>query len=213
MTAAVTAVLTAVGFALAGCAAGALARAVVGRIPRGVVVAPPWCEVAVAAGWAAVGGGWAFGTLRVGWLPALLGRSWFGVTAGVVDLLRRRLPNALTVPAIPAALVLLTPLGPSAVLRGAAGAALAAAAHIAVHLAAPRAMGAGDVKLSASLGAVVTAASWSGLALALALAAVLTGLTAAAGLVSGTLRAGSSLPHGPSMLVAAWLVTALTATG
>ena len=100
------------------------------------------------------------------WLPVLLGLGWLAVAAGAVDVRARRLPDGLTLPALPVALLLLVPVGGSAVWRGVLGAAVAAAAHLLVHLAAPAALGAGDVKLSAPLGAALGAGSWEALVVA-----------------------------------------------
>jgi leader peptidase (prepilin peptidase) / N-methyltransferase len=200
-------------FAAAGVPAGAGARRLLGRLRRGARVRPPGCELAVAAGWGGAGGAWAAGALPGAWLPVLLALAWFAVAAAAVDLTHLRLPDSLTLPALPAALLLVVPLGVGAVLRGAAGAVVAAAAHAAVHLAARRAMGAGDVKLAAPLGAVLAAASWSALALAALLAALFTGLVAVAGVCSRRLARGAAVPHGPSMAVAAWLVAVGSAVG
>jgi leader peptidase (prepilin peptidase)/N-methyltransferase len=222
----------------AGVLAGAGARLLLRRLRRGTRIPPPWCELGVAAPWAATGAVWAAGGLPTPWVPAVLGLGWLAVAAGVVDLRHRRLPNALTVPAFPVALLLLLPVGPAAVLRGAGGALSAVAVHAAVHLVHRRSVGAGDVKLAAPLGAVLAAVAWPALALAALLAALFTaaagiaaGIAAGnaattavrsaavggAGARAGPLRgrlAGRDVPHGPSMLVAAWLVTvALLALG
>jgi leader peptidase (prepilin peptidase) / N-methyltransferase len=206
----------------AGAVGGAGARVLLGRLRRGARVPPPWCELAGAALWAATGVAWVAGALPAGWLPAVLGLGWLAVAAAAVDLRHRRLPNALTVPALPVALLLLLPVGPAAVVRGAGGAALAAAVHVAVHLVDRRAVGAGDVKLAAPLGAVLAAVAWPALAFAAVLATLLTGAVAGQRLWADA-RAGSaawwgptgrSVPHGPSMLAATWLVTvALLALG
>jgi leader peptidase (prepilin peptidase) / N-methyltransferase len=197
-----------------GGAAGAAGRVLLGRLRRGAPIRPPWCELAVGALWAGTVPAWAAGVLPTAWVPALLGLGWLGVVAGAVDVTHRRLPDALTLPALPLALVFLLPLGADAVLRGAAGAAVAAGAHAAVHLLACGAMGAGDVKLAAPLGAVLAAAGWPALVLAGLLAAVVTAALGATGLATRRLRRGAALPHGPSMLVAAWLVTSwLVAAG
>ena len=195
-----------------GVLAGAGARLLLGRLRRGARVPPPWCELGVAAAWAATGA-LAGAGLPVRWVPVLLALGWFAVAATAVDVARHRLPDALTLPALPVALLLLAPLGAAAVLRGLAGAAVAAAAHAAVHLAAPAAMGGGDVKLAAPLGAVLAAASWPALLLAGALAAVLSGGPAAVLVATRPRggRRGAALPHGPSMVLAAWLVTAAVA--
>ncbi|OZM78206.1 prepilin peptidase [Pseudonocardia sp. MH-G8] len=215
----------AVVLAVAGAVAGAGARLLLGRLRRGARVPVPCCEVAVAVLWAGTGLARAAGLLPLTWLPVLLGLGWLAVAAGAVDVLHRRLPDALTVPALPVALLLLLPVGPAAVVRGAAGAAVAVAVHAAVHLLDRRAVGAGDVKLAASLGAVLTAVAWPALAVAAVLAAVLTavaGLLGAAGPAGAGAparrlprpRSGAAVAHGPSMLAATWLVvTCLAGVG
>ena len=127
--------------AVTGAAAGAGARVLVGRLRRGARVRAPWCELAVAVPWSATGLLWASGAVAVAWVPVLLALGWLTAAAGAVDLVHHRLPDALTLPALPVALLLVAPVGPPAVGRGAAGAAVAVAAHAAVHLLVPRAMG------------------------------------------------------------------------
>jgi len=153
---------------------GGLARWLLGWLRRGADVPPPWCELLVGVLWAASGYWWAAGWLETVWLPLLLGLGWLAVAAGAVDLLHSRLPDALTVPALPAALLLAVPLGGGAVLRAALGAAALGGGYLLVRLAAPAALGAGDVKLAAPLGAAMAAASWSALLVGALLAAVLT---------------------------------------
>ncbi|MFC5236405.1 prepilin peptidase [Pseudonocardia zijingensis] len=217
-------VLPVVVAAGAGVWAGAGARVLLRRMRRGTRIPPPWCELGVAVLWAATAVAGTVGGLPVRWVPVVLALGWLVVAAGAVDLRHRRLPNTLTVPALPAALLLLLPVGPQAAVRGAAGAAVAVAVHAAVHLADRRAVGAGDVKLAAPLGAVLAAVAWPALALAALLAALLTAAGAAmsapagvgAGARSGVAagaggvlaRAGQArtVPHGPSMLVSCWLV-------
>lgn len=194
-----------------GLPAGAAARQVLGRLRRGARVPPPWCEAGTALTWSAAGAVVGGGMVPARWLPVLLGLGWLAVTAGAVDLLHQRLPDALTLPALPVALLLLAPLGGSAVWRGVGGAAVAVAAHLAVHLAAPSALGAGDVKLAAPLGAVLAAASWAALVAAGLVAALLSAVLAA---VMLAMRGrGGAVPHGPSMLVAGLLVTTAGARG
>jgi leader peptidase (prepilin peptidase)/N-methyltransferase len=229
---------------VAGIPAGVLARVFLRRLRRGARLPPPWCEAGVASAWGITGAAVAVGRVPARWLPLLLALGWFAVAAAAVDVAHRRLPDALTVPALPLALVLLGPLGPGAVLHGLAGAAVAVVAHAVLHLVSPAAMGAGDVKLAAPLGAVLAAASWEALVVAGLLAAVLTGGLAVVAMVGGTVRergrggrsrrprcaaagaprcrgdpapatggprgpalpGGRTLPHGPSMLAACWLV-------
>jgi leader peptidase (prepilin peptidase) / N-methyltransferase len=194
-----------------GLPAGAAARRVLSRLRRGARVPPPWCEAGIAFTWSAVGAAVGGGMVPARWLPVLLGLGWLAVTAGAVDLLHQRLPDALTLPALPVALLLLAPLGGSAVWRGVGGAAVAFVAYLAVHLAAPSALGAGDVKLAAPLGAALAAASWAALVVAGLLAALLSAVLAA---VMLAMRGrGGAVPHGPSMLVAGLLVTTAGARG
>ena len=93
------------------------------------------------------------------------------------------------------------------------GAVAAVLGYGLVHLLRPAALGLGDVKLAAPLGAVLGAASWSALALAAVLAAVITGLVALLRLRLGRGPPAGEVPHGPSMLAAAWLLTVATAAG
>lgn len=216
---------------VAGALAGAGARVLLRRLRRGARIPPPWCELGGAVLWAATGAAWSADVLPTAWLPAVLGLGWLAVAAGAVDLRHRRLPDALTVPALPAALLLLLPVGPAAAVRGAGGAALAVAVHAVVHLVDRRAVGAGDVKLAAPLGAVLAAVAWPALALAAVLAALITVVVGTVGgravSIGASSRpavragpapspglAGRAVPHGPSMLAATWSVTvALLALG
>ena len=187
--------ITPVLFATAGLLAGAGARLLLRRLRRGTRVPPPWCELGVALAWAGVGT-----AAGIGAVPCAL-----GAPAARPRLARgrggrrrragRRLPDALTLPALPVALLLLVPVGGSAVWRGVLGAAVAAVAHLVVHLAAPTALGAGDVKLSAPLGAALGAASWEALVVAGLLAALFSGALAATVLVArGRARSRAARP-------------------
>ncbi|MET0189870.1 MAG: A24 family peptidase [Pseudonocardia sediminis] len=197
--------------AATGASAGVLARRWLAGLRRGAEVPPPWCELATALLWAVPVLWWSLGALPGALLPLLLGLGWLGVAGSAVDLRRRRLPNALTLPALPGVLALLVPVGVDAVLRGLAGAALLAAAHAVVHLLAPSAMGAGDVKLAAPVGAALAGPSWAALPSGAVLALLLTGLVAVAGVLAGRYGRWTRLPHGPSMLAAAWAVVLFTA--
>lgn len=113
------------------------------------------------------------------------------------DFRQRRLPNRLTLPG--AAVVLV-----AAALGGRGGYALTGAValfalYAAVHLAAPSAMGAGDVKLAIGLGALTGAFGPEVWALAALAAPLLTAGVAAAALVTRSVR---TVPHGPSMCLA-----------
>ncbi|HEY1973476.1 MAG TPA: prepilin peptidase [Pseudonocardia sp.] len=204
-----------------GMLAGAAARALLGRLPRGALVGPPWCELTVGGLWAVAGHQWATGLLPGRWLPLLLGLGWLVAAAGAVDIAHRRLPDALTLPAFPMVLLLVMPLGQAPVGGAVGGGALLGAGYLAVRLCAPGSLGAGDVKLAVPLGAALGAVSWLSVLLGAVLAALLTGLLAIlrSGIRAlrrtrvGVGRRSGELPHGPSMLVAGWLVVVTSGTG
>jgi leader peptidase (prepilin peptidase)/N-methyltransferase len=193
------------GFGL-GMLAGAAGRVLLGRLRRGTGVSPPWLEVTLGVPWAAVVGSAGAGVLPWSWAPLLLGAAWLAVVASVVDLRHHRLPDALTLPALPAALLLAAPLGLAPVGRAAAGAAVLAGAYLLVHAVAPGALGLGDVKLAAPVGALLAAASWPALLLGCAATAVVSGVLAGA-VVARAVRdrreraegvlAGRPAPSGP----------------
>jgi leader peptidase (prepilin peptidase) / N-methyltransferase len=196
-----------------GVAAGAAARRLLARLRRGTRVRAPVCELTIGALWAVTGGLWGAGRLPTAWLPVLLGLGWLGVAAGLVDARHRRLPDTLTVPAVCLASLGLLPLGLATTGRGVLGAFVAVLGYGLVHLLRPAALGLGDVKLAAPLGAVLGAASWSALAVAAVLAAVITGCVALLRLCVSRAPPHTAVPHGPSMLAAAWLLTLATAAG
>ncbi|GAA4685437.1 hypothetical protein GCM10023215_20750 [Pseudonocardia yuanmonensis] len=165
------------GFGL-GMLGGAAGRVLLRRLRRGTRVPPPWPDVAVGVPWAGVGGAAGAGVLPWSWAPLLLGAAWLAVVASIVDLRHHRLPDALTLPALPAALLLAVPLGVASVGRAAAGAAVLAGSYLLVHAVSPRSLGLGDVKLAAPVGALLAAASWPALLLGCALTAVVSAVMA-----------------------------------
>ncbi len=193
------------GCALAGAAAGAIGRRIANRAVHGTS-RPPWPELAGAA----LSGllGWRAGTgqLPSWWLPVPLVLGWFAVPLVAADLARRRLPDALTLPAYPVlgltiAVAAAAGPGPGLALSALAGTIVFGGVHALVRAIAPAAMGGGDVKLAGSLGAVLGALGWPALAVAAVLAAVVTAV-----LALGT-RA-TTAPHGPGLLAATWLLAA-----
>ena len=202
MTANPTSAATVAGLAggVAGLAAGAAARRLLARLRRGARVRAPVCELAVGALWAVTGGLWGAGRLPTAWLPALLGLGWLGVAAGLVDARHRRLPDTLVVPATCFAPLSLLPMGLGAVGRGLLSAVAAVLGYGLVHLLRPAALGLGDVKLAAPLGAVLGAASWSALAIAAVLAAVITGLVALLRLCRDVARRPRWCPRRPAVV-------------
>jgi leader peptidase (prepilin peptidase) / N-methyltransferase len=126
------------------------------------------------------------------------------VALSAFDIRERRLPNYLTLPG--AAVVLVG----AAVLGRGAGAALGGAAlfvvYLVVYLLRPSAMGAGDVKLAVGVGALTGSFGIDVWALS-AIGAPL--LTTGLILVALLCRAESTVPHGPSMCLAAVGATSL----
>ncbi|NNH71594.1 prepilin peptidase [Nocardia uniformis] len=150
-------------------------------------------------------------------LPLLVLTAWCAVLSGI-DLRHRRLPNALTLPG--AVVVLAYGFGSGRLALAAVGAGLLAVPYLLVHLAAPAALGAGDVKLAIGLGAATAlggAHAWVWAAVA---APVLTALAGAVAILAQTLRPRDSphatarpgtIAHGPAMCLASVLALAPTA--
>jgi leader peptidase (prepilin peptidase) / N-methyltransferase len=130
------------------------------------------------------------GAVVLAWLAAL----------SVYDLRERRLPNWLTLPG--AAVVLIGALAMGRGMPALLGAVSLFGVYLAVHLAAPTAMGAGDVKLAIGLGAL-TAAFGAEVWMLAAFAAPL--FTGAWAVVVVLRRRGRTVPHGPAMCAAAVL--------
>jgi leader peptidase (prepilin peptidase)/N-methyltransferase len=190
---------------LTGALAGALGRLLLGRLRRGAVVRVGWCEIATATLWTIL----AAAPIPPWWLPTMLALSWFAVLLTATDLLHRRLPDALTLPAyvVFGGLLVVAGLsggGADVLARALLGAVLFWCLHATVHAVAPHAMGGGDVKLAGSLGAVLGAVSWFALVAALVIAAVIT-------LALHAVTSGRGAPHGPGLLAAAWLLGFLPA--
>jgi len=135
------------------------------------------------------------GTAVLGWLAAL----------SVYDIRERRLPNWLTVPG--AAAILAGAVASGRGMPAVTGAAALFALYLAVYLVAPGAMGGGDVKLAAGVGALTGAFGFDVWALAALAAPLVTGL---AGTVSVIRGARSGVPHGPSMCLASAGAVVLT---
>ena len=189
-----------------GAVAGSGGAILLRWIPRGVRVPVPMCALLVAALWAVVGGRTA-PDLPLWWWPVPLLLGWGGVLLGGADLVARRLPDALTLPAYPLVAALLTIAAVGAgnidlLVRAVVGAMLWAGGYAAIRLISPGALGGGDVKLAGSLGALTAATSWSGLILAVLVAGALTVMVAAPARMFGC----PDVPHGPAMLAVAWLV-------
>jgi leader peptidase (prepilin peptidase)/N-methyltransferase len=128
--------------------------------------------------------------LVLAWLAAL---SWY-------DVRQRRLPNALTLPG--AGLILAAASLAGRGLPALGGAAALTGLYLVVHLLAPAAMGAGDVKLAIGCGGLAGCFGAEVWFLAALAAPLLTGLCGAVARLLGAARS-AAIPHGPSMCLAA----------
>ncbi|MDW5614660.1 A24 family peptidase [Mycolicibacterium sp. D5.8-2] len=141
---------------------------------------------------------------RAGAAVAVIGVSGWLIALCAFDIRQRRLPNMLTVPG---AAVILSVAALAGHGRPAAlGAVALFAVYAAVHLLAPAAMGAGDVKLAIGLGALTGVFGVDAWVLAAVGASVLTGVLALCLRMAG---AGATVPHGPSMCLSTAAVLAL----
>ncbi|WP_068273105.1 prepilin peptidase [Aldersonia kunmingensis] len=127
----------------------------------------------------------------------------------VIDLRERRLPNALTAGGAVAVLLFAAMTGRwSAALIGGL---LLFAVYLVVHLVAPGALGAGDVKLAFALGAAVALAGGQAWVTAALLAPVGTALAGSLlWLRGGRARAPTVVAHGPGMCLASLIALALS---
>lgn len=199
--------------AVLGGGTGVATRRWLARLPRGAPVPAGWCESGLALCGATTAGLVVSGLADPRWTALLAVLSWLAVAGSATDLLVRRLPNALTLPAlalVPAALV---PVGGAAVGRGLAGAVLLGGAYLVVHLVSPHAMGGGDVKLAAPVGAAAAGAGWVLLPVVAAGAAVASAAVALVAVVTGRAGWRSRLPHGPVLLGVALAVVAVAVPG
>ncbi|MEW1931019.1 A24 family peptidase [Rhodococcus sp. NPDC079359] len=152
---------------------------------------------AIGTGWV----WWRFGGTEYA-VPLCVTTWWFAALSAV-DLQRRRLPNALTVPgALVVTIALVLTGSPGALLGG----ALLFAIYLVVHLLAPAAFGAGDVKLAWSVGSIACVGGGGGWAIAALSAPVATAVVGSIAAALGHRRA--RIPHGPSMCAATLLASA-----
>lgn len=198
--------------ATAGILAGMISRRFLARQPRGTKARPGTCEIPTAILWGLIAWRWHIGDLPTWWLPTAALYAWFAVSLTVVDLRERRVPDVITMAGYPvfACTLALAAVAVAAsgnpwkplVWNAILGATAFLAVHATIHLVHPPSLGAGDVKLSAPLGALLGAVDLLALPLAMTLAAVITlGLAAAAPRKLRT-RWRSGVPHAPGMLAA-----------
>ncbi|RZU66670.1 leader peptidase (prepilin peptidase)/N-methyltransferase [Microterricola gilva] len=149
-------------------------------------------------------------------LPAFLVFAAAAVVLGAVDVIEKRLPDAVVLPALVATTLLLAitaaVTGDWASLLGAVlGAAALFALYFLLALISPGGIGMGDVKLAALVGLVLGSvgwAAWLGGALA---GFVVGGVVSLLALLMRRVSLRGSLPFGPSMLAGAYLAILLSA--
>jgi leader peptidase (prepilin peptidase)/N-methyltransferase len=122
---------------------------------------------------------------------------WFAALS-VYDVRQRRLPNALTLPG--AAVVLAVAAATGRGVPAMVGAAALTLLYLGVHLVVPAGMGAGDVKLAIGVGALTGSFGVDAWVLAAFGAPLLTAICAVPVAFQGR---AATVPHGPSMCVAA----------
>ncbi|MCR6482617.1 A24 family peptidase [Amycolatopsis sp. OK19-0408] len=204
----VLAVAAAAGAGTAPPAAWLLARA-------GAPISMPVAGVLAAVGVTAVTARW-----PAWWLPVPVALTAVGVPLALADVRHFRLPDVLTLSAYPlfGAAIGVAALGgggPALAVRAVAGALVFGGAHAVVRRLAPHSLGAGDVKLAGSLGAVLGAVGWFALALAAVLAALFSLVFAAVRKICGRAppaphpAPAHRVPHGPALLLATWLCAVL----
>jgi leader peptidase (prepilin peptidase) / N-methyltransferase len=124
---------------------------------------------------------------------------WLAVLS-CYDIRERRLPNLLTLPG--AGVILLAGAVAGRGLPALGGAAALTVVYLLVHLVAPAALGAGDVKLAIGLGGLAGCFGVEVWFLAALAAPLLTALWGVVTRLFGGAGAAASVPHGPSMCVA-----------
>jgi leader peptidase (prepilin peptidase) / N-methyltransferase len=145
-------------------------------------------------------------------LAVLLIVAFTGVLLAAVDLAVLRLPDVLVLPTAGAVLALLAAAGlvtgdPTPVMRALAGAATLGTAYGLLALLPGSALGFGDVKLAAVLGAPLGWLGWPALLLGGVLPVLLGGVAALALLATGQIRRDTPVPFGPA-LVAGFMIAA-----
>ena len=205
-----TASVVALSVALAvvlGALAGMGIRLLLGRLRRGVVLRPGSAEVAAAL---VTGGGVAVARGEPT-LPLVLFAGLLLVALGAVDVAHHRLPDAITLPAVPLAVVgvvltaVLAP-GSGSVVSGVVAAVVLWAGFAGIARWSPRSMGRGDVKLMPTLGLLMGYVSPYAVLVGLLVAFGTGSLVALVGLVARRLRLSSAIPLGPYLLLGCWVV-------
>ena len=214
----VSALAAAAGAAVVG-AAGLVGPRVVAVLPRPRDLAPaepgpdyPRLAAARGLGPAAAAVGGLVGAL-LGWRCGLVGALPFwhlaavGLVLAYVDVRVHRLPDALVLPSLVAAPLLVAACSAGdggSLVRALVGMGLGWAAFRLLRAAQPAGLGRGDVKLAAWTGLVTAWLSWPALVLGVVAAVGLGGVVAVAVLLGGGSRR-TAVPFGPMLLAGAVL--------
>ena len=148
-------------------------------------------------------------------LPAFCYLAAVAVALAFIDAGHKRLPDMLTLPSYPVALLLLgtaapvTPNGTGDLIHAIAGLACALAFYLVLALIYPAGIGWGDVKLSGLLGLYLGWVSTAALVIGLAAGYVLAGLAGIGLIAAGKATRKSQIPFGPFMLAGAFAVIAV----
>ncbi|MGE5133335.1 MAG: prepilin peptidase [Gemmatimonadota bacterium] len=133
-----------------------------------------------------------------------------GVTLAAIDVAVQRLPDRLTLPAIPVLIALLAVAAligheGAALLRAVLGGAAMAAFYLLLALLRPGQLGGGDVKLAALTGLALGWLGWPALVAGAALGFLLAGLVSLALLAARRVTLSSAISFGPCLLGGALL--------
>ena len=139
-------------------------------------------------------------------LPAYLYLAAVGLALALIDLDHHRLPDALTLPSYPVAVLLLglaalAGSGSGSLVRALLGGAAMYAVYFALCLAHPRGMGFGDVKLAGVLGLYTGWLGWGSWSVGLFLGFLFGGVFGIALVASGRGGRKTKVPFGPFMLL------------
>ncbi|MEZ0577186.1 A24 family peptidase [Nocardioides sp. MH1] len=137
-------------------------------------------------------------------LPAYLVFAAAALALALIDLDVHRLPDAIVLPAYPLVVVLLAADhdGPD-LLRAAIGCTVLFTFYLALAVAAPGAMGGGDVKLAGLVGLMTAYVSWGTFLTGAFLAFILGAVAGVALMAAGRAGRRTAVPFGPFMLLGA----------
>lgn len=206
--------MTPLWLAAAGGVVGALAGPALVRIATSTLIRPRQVSAGARIGVSVVSAvlfGLVALTFGLTWeLPAFIFFAGTSVILGAVDLIERRLPNAVLYPSLAVLPVLLalpavaTGAWASLVASGVGGVALFAI-YFVLAVISPGGIGMGDVKLAALIGMALGFLGWTPMLIGGTAGFVVGGLTSLVALLSGRAGLKTALPYGPAMLAGAFV--------